>query len=255
MKLFFRKLGHGQPMLILHGLFGQSDNWLTLGKRFSEKYEVHLVDLRNHGHSPHSNEWSYKAMSDDILELINENQLKEIILMGHSMGGKTAMQFALDHAEKLSKLIVADMAPKYYPPQHDKVIEGLLSIDLHAIKTRKEAEEQLSKYIPDFGTKQFLLKNLYRKEENVLAWRFNLQAISKKADTLGDAFNMGRLKCILPTLFLRGERSNYILNSDIPLIESLFPNYRLKTIANAGHWLHSDQPDLFFDYIMSFSTP
>ena len=260
MKLFFRKLGQGQPMIILHGLFGQSDNWQTLGKQFAEHgstsvttgYEVYLVDMRNHGHSPHSDQWNYNVMSNDLLELINDNILKKVILIGHSMGGKAAMQFALDHPEKLSKLIVADMAPKYYPPHHDKIIEGLKSVDFDVVKTRKEAEEQLSKYINDFGTKQFLLKNLYWKEDDKLAWRFNLEVISKNIEAVGETFNHDDKQCILPALFLRGGKSKYILDSDKGKIKRMFPRYQLRTIENAGHWLHADQPAAFFKQVIDF---
>lgn len=252
MKLFFRKLGEGQPFIILHGLFGQSDNWQTLGKEFAKTYEIYLVDLRNHGLSPHSEEWNYELMSNDILELVNENKLNRVILLGHSMGGKVAMQFALEHPEKLDKLIIADMAPKYYPPHHHKIIEGLKSINFEIIKTRKEAEQQLSFFIDDFGTRQFLLKNLYWKNESELAWRFNLGVISKKIEAVGETFNNNDKKCLVPTLFLRGERSNYILDSDLLHIRSIFPNSDLRTIKNAGHWIHADQPKAFYDETIAF---
>lgn len=253
MKLFFRKLGQGKPMIILHGLFGQSDNWQTPGKQFSEAgYEIYLADLRNHGHSPHSDEWNYKAMSADVLELVNDLHLKDFILMGHSLGGKVAMQFALDHPEKLSRLIVADIAPKYYAPHHDKIIEGLKSLDFNSIRTRKEAEEQLSKYIPDSGTRQFLLKNLYWKEENRLAWRFNLGGISKNIEVVGETFDSKGRTCPVPVLFLRGERSEYILDEDIPTIRSIFPHYKLVTIPGAGHWIHVDQPQDFYEKVSGF---
>jgi len=161
MKLFYRKSGQGQALIILHGLFGQSDNWNTLAKQFADEgFEVYTVDQRNHGLSPHSDEWNYKVMSNDILELIKENDLQKVILLGHSMGGKTAMQFAVDHCELLDKLIVADMAPRHYPLHHQSVLEGLQAVDFNLVKIRKEVEVVLSKYIPDFGTKQFLLKNL-----------------------------------------------------------------------------------------------
>src|SRR4051812_47077540 len=162
MKLFFREAGEGQPLIILHGLFGQSDNWNTLAKQFAENnLKVFTVDLRNHGLSPHSEEWNYKVMSEDILELINDNNLQDSIILGHSMGGKVAMQLAIDHPEALNKLIIADMAPKFYPILHQKIIEGLQSVDFTKVKTRKEVESKLSEYIHDFGTKQFLLKNIY----------------------------------------------------------------------------------------------
>jgi esterase len=259
MKLFFRKYGSGQPLIIMHGLFGQSDNWNTLSKQFADAstplsmtFEVYAVDMRNHGLSPWSEQWNYKAMSEDILELINDNNLQDPILLGHSMGGKAAMQFAIDHPGKLSKLIVVDIAPKNYPPHHDGVIEGLLSCDLSVLKTRKEVEEQLSKFIKDFGTKQFLLKNLYWKTETQLAWRFNLEVLSKDKNETGRSFEMQYVRCDVPSLFVRGELSKYILDEDELTIETIFPNVRFATIHGAGHWVHAEKPKEFFEEVMKF---
>ena len=253
MKLFFRKYGQGKPLIILHGLFGQSDNWNTLGKQFSENgLEVYLLDQRNHGLSPHSEEWNYTAMSNDLLELMNDANLQKATLLGHSMGGKSAMHFAVHHCEKMEKLIIVDIAPKQYPPHHDGVMEGLLSVDFNKVKTRKEAEEQLSKFISDTGTKQFLLKNLYQKEENRLAWRFNLDVISRNRETVGQTFAIENKFCAVPALFIRGEKSDYILDSDIEHIHKFFPNAELKTIAGAGHWIHAENPKAFFETVMEF---
>lgn len=252
MKLHYKKLGQGKPLIILHGLFGQLDNWQTLGKQFSENgFEVYLVDQRNHGHSPHSETWNYQAMSDDILELIQDNHLQKVILLGHSMGGKTAMCFALEHTEYIEKLIIADIAPKHYPVQRD-VADALLSVDLNIVKSRKEVEEQLSKFFSDFGTKQFLLKNLYWKTEMQLAWRFNLEVISKNLEAIGESFITKNKIASVETLFLRGEKSNYILDEDREEIKKLFPNAEIKTIANAAHWLHADKPKEFFEEVVSF---
>ncbi len=259
MKLFFRKFGQGQPLIILHGLFGQSDNWNTLARQFSENgLEVYTVDQRNHGLSPHSDVWNYKAMSEDILELINDNNLKNIILLGHSMGGKTVMQFAIDHPGYLDKLIIADMAPKYYPIHHQGVLAGLQAVDFNVVKTRREVEEVLSKYISDFGTKQFLLKNIFWTDEEEMAWRFNLKVITEQienvgqnVDHIGDATPRDII-CEVPALFLRGERSDYILDEDIDLIHELFPRSTLETIAGAGHWLHAEKPKEFFDAVIRF---
>lgn len=252
MKLFHRKYGSGQPLIILHGLFGQSDNWNSLAKQFGENgFEVYVVDMRNHGLSPHSEEWNYKAMSDDISELIADNNLKNIVLLGHSMGGKAAMYFALQHSEVLDKLIIADIAPKYYPLHHQSVIEALTAVDFDVVKTRKEAEDILSKYISDFGTKQFLLKNIYWKEDDALAWRFNLDVIVKNIENVGEATPTDK-SIDTPTLFIRGEKSNYVLDEDLNLIQELFPRSILETIAGAGHWVHAEKPTAFFEKVMDF---
>ena len=253
MKLFFRKYGEGQPLIILHGLFGQSDNWNSLGKQFSEKgFEVYLVDQRNHGLSPWNDEWNYKVMSGDILELMHDNNLQKAILLGHSMGGKSAMHFAINHCEKISKLIVVDIAPKKYLTANDGVLDGLLAIDFEKVKSRKEVEKFLSNHISDNGTKLLLQKNLYWIEENKLAWRFNLEVISKNRNVVGDTFDVENKNCDKPTLFLRGGKSKYILDSDFSEIKKLFPNSELKIIKDAGHWIHSDKPKEFFEEVMKF---
>lgn len=262
MKLFYRKIGEGQPLIILHGLFGQSDNWNSFGKQFAEQgFAVYLADMRNHGLSPHSDVWNYQAMSDDILELINDNHLTKdgkIILLGHSMGGKIAMLFAMQHPELIDKLIVVDVAPKQYPPHHQDVISGLNAVDLNELKTRKEAEVILSRYINDFGTKQFLLKNLYWKEneENPsvspsFEWRFNLNVIAENIDKIGEAIPLDTI-CMTPTLFIRGAKSNYILDEDLRSIQNTFPNSTVKTIENAGHWVHVEQPKAFTECVLNF---
>lgn len=252
MELFYRKLGEGNPFIILHGLFGQSDNWNTLAKQFSEAgYEVYTVDLRNHGLSPHSDSWDYKTMSDDVLELITKNNLQNVILLGHSMGGKVAMQFAIEHQEYLTKLIVVDIAPKYYAPHHQSVLKALDAIDFKIIKTRKEATAILSTYIKEEGTKQFLLKNIYWKENEELAWRFNLNVIRKEIEKVGEQTPTTNI-CYTPTCFIKGELSNYILESDLRLINDIFPHNMLETIKGAGHWIHAEKPAAFYDCVISF---
>jgi len=253
MELAFRKYGSGQPLLILHGLFGQSDNWNTLAKRFGDNgFEVYAIDQRNHGLSPHSDVFTYEAMADDIHEFIETHNLHNPILLGHSMGGKTAMFFALKHDGVLDKLIVADMSPRAYEPHHDAVLDALNAVDFSNINTRKEAEAVLSEHISDFGTKQFLLKNIYW-EDNAAAkmnWRFNLAAITK---------NYKEILVAVPdkitnvhTLFIRGQKSDYIADKDIPEIEKRFPTYKLETIENAGHWIHAEQPEDFYNDVIAF---
>jgi pimeloyl-ACP methyl ester carboxylesterase len=262
MKLFYRKIGEGQPMIIIHGLFGQSDNWNWFGKQFAEKgFEVYLVDARNHGLSPHSDVWNYQVMSDDIMELINTLDLcknEGVVLLGHSMGGKIAMEFALQHADFLSKLIIVDIAPKFYPPHHQDVLNGLNAVDLYTIKTRNEAESALSKYISDTGTKQFLLKNLYWKEnvEEALVtghfeWRFNLKVIEKNIDTISQEI-LSDSHCTTPTLFIKGERSNYIKEEDEQAIQKIFPNSTMHAITDAGHWVHVEKPKEFLETVLEF---
>ncbi len=252
MKLFYRAFGEGQPFFILHGLFGQSDNWNTLAKQISEQgFAVHTIDQRNHGLSPHSTTWDYHSMSEDLKELMEDLNIKNCILLGHSMGGKTAMQFALDYPHFLDKLIIADMAPKYYPPHHQSVIEGLEAVDFKKIKTRKEAEAVLSSYIEDFGTKQFLLKNIFWKDSGEMDWRFNLPVISKEIENAGQAIENEEV-CEISTLFIRGEKSDYILDSDFDSIKKIFPKSSIETIAGAGHWIHAEKPNDFLKCILDF---
>jgi len=252
MKLFYRKFGKGQPLLILHGLFGQSDNWNTLAKQFSDNgFEVYTIDQRNHGLSPHSTTWNYHAMSDDIEELMGDLLLENCILLGHSMGGKTAMQFALEHPQLLDKLIVADMAPKYYSPHHQSIIQGLQAVNFKTIKSRKEAEDILSTYIKDTGTKQFLLKNIFWKDDGIMDWRFNLNVIAEQIENMGESIQT-ELPCEVPTLFIRGEKSLYIEDSDLSSIKDIFPRSYVETIKDAGHWVHAEQPQAFFKAVLDF---
>ncbi|MDF2437585.1 MAG: putative hydrolase [Bacteroidota bacterium] len=239
-------------MIILHGLFGQSDNWNSLAKQFGENgYEVFVADQRNHGLSPHSDKWNYQVMSDDLHELITDNNLKDVVLVGHSMGGKTVMQYTLQHPDVVEKLVVVDIGPKYYSPHHQSVLEGLDAVDFSIVKTRREAEDILSQYIDDFGTKQFLLKNIYWKEEGLLDWRFNLKVISEKMENVGS--NISESDSVdVQTLFIRGEKSNYILDSDINHIQELFPRCMLETVAGAGHWVHAEKPKEFYEAVINF---
>ncbi|MCE3280370.1 MAG: alpha/beta hydrolase fold containing protein [Bacteroidetes bacterium] len=252
MKLHFRKFGQGQPMIILHGLFGQSDNWNSLGKQFAESgFEVYVVDQRNHGLSPHSDEWSFQFMSDDLAELIKDNNLRNVILIGHSLGGKTVMLYTLQNPSRVDKLIVADIAPKYYPPHHQSVLAGLNAVDFNTVKTRREAEDILTAHLPDFGTRQFLLKNIYWKEDGKLDWRFNLKVISENMENVGADIPQSD-SVDVPALFIRGANSNYILDEDIDTIQELFPRMMLGTIEGAGHWVHAEKPKEFFESVINF---
>jgi pimeloyl-ACP methyl ester carboxylesterase len=253
MQLAFREFGSGQPLIILHGLFGQSDNWNTLAKRYSENgLHVFTVDQRNHGLSPHSEEWNYEVMADDLKEFIEEHKLNRPIILGHSMGGKTVMFFELKHPGIAQKIIVADIAPRAYEAHHDSVLKGLRSVDFDKIKTRKEAEAKLGEFISDFGTKQFLLKNIYWKDSsnNQMDWRFNLGVIDKNYNNIGVEVPEGSSS--VEALFIKGEKSNYITESDLTDIEKRFPNYSLVTVAGSGHWIHAEKPNEFFEETLSF---
>ena len=250
MKLNFKKLGEGKPLLILHGLFGSSDNWGSLGKRFSEKNTVYLIDLRNHGRSPHSNEMTYSDMANDLLELIKDEKIISPTILGHSMGGKVALMFAKNYPEYLDKLIVADIGLKAYPMHHEEILRGLNSINLELTKSRSHAQEVIKKHISSLGIQQFLLKNLYWIEKGKLAWRMNLKQIENNIEEILKEINIENSN--LKTLFLRGELSNYILEEDFQNIKAAFPNGEIKTIKNVGHWLHAENPNEFYKLVDEF---
>jgi pimeloyl-ACP methyl ester carboxylesterase len=250
MKLNYKKTGSGKPLVILHGLFGSLDNWFSIAKELVEHYTLYLVDQRNHGDSPHAEVWNYAVMVEDLKELLDAEGLDKIYLMGHSMGGKTAMNFAVNYPELVEKLIVADIAPRYYSPHHQSILEGLNSLDLKEIKSRKEADDQLAKYIPELGVRQFLLKSLTRDSEGFV-WKINLPAITKNIENVGEALMEGS-HFDGPTLFLAGANSNYIQQKDLPDLEAHFPNYQLEFVANAGHWLHAEQPHAVVEEMKKF---
>ena len=251
MKLFSRIMGKGQPILIVHGLFGMSDNWQSLGKKFADFYEVHLVDQRNHGRSPHSAVFNYEVLANDLLNYIKNHKLKNVILMGHSLGGKTAMQLAVKHPDLVQKLIIVDISPKAYPVHHDKIIEALQSLDFDDLKSRGEADIKLAEYIDDASVRQFLLKSLYWVEKEQLAFRFNLKAIADHITEVGKVL-ADKMVYKGPSLFIDGASSAYIVDEDEDLILEHFPEAEIVTIADAGHWVHAEQPKRFFDEVLRF---
>ncbi len=254
MQLHSNIIGEGKPFIILHGFLGMGDNWKTLAKQFSAlSFQVHLVDQRNHGRSFHDSEFNYDVLATDLKAYCSHHNLKDIILLGHSMGGKTAMLFAALYPEIVSKLIVADIAPRFYPVHHDAILEGLSSLDFEQITSRKEAEIQLSKYVQDVGTRQFLLKNIYRISSNALGLRINLKALRTNVFEVGEALPT-TLNFQKDTLFLRGDKSEYISTQDEPLIKHQFPSAIIKTISNAGHWLHAENPVEFYNRVCAFIT-
>ena len=244
--------GTGKPLLIIHGFLGMSDNWKSLASQYaSEGFEVHVLDLRNHGKSFHSEDFSYDIMAQDVLEYCQHHNLNQVSIIGHSMGGKVAMLFATKYPDRLEKLVVADIGPKYYAPHHQDILAGLNAIDFSLKPSRTDVEEQLFPFIPDFGTRQFLMKNLYWKETGQLAFRFNLEVFNKKIEVIGTALPENSI-FNKPTLSIRGGNSRYILDTDLIDIKTHFLDYDLVTIPNVGHWLHAENPKLFFEVTSKF---
>lgn len=252
MKLFFRELGSGQPFIILHGLMGSADNWLTQAKMLASEYQVYTVDQRNHGLSPHSDEFDYKVLANDIKDFINEHALQKPIVLGHSMGGKAAMNFAVSNPTMLDHLIVVDIAPKPYPIHHDRIVEGLKAIPIDSLQTRNEADEILSHYVPEADVRQFLLKNLSRKPAGGFSWKINLPVIDKNLELISaDIQFPGTYNG--PSLFVRGGKSRYVKDEDRTRIKELFPNSSLVTM-DTGHWVQAEKPQEFVEVVKNFLT-
>jgi len=250
MKLFFRKHGSGPPMIILHGLFGSSDNWNFQAKNFSEYYSVYLIDQRNHGQSPHDEIMNLDALADDLGSFIQQQGIRQPILLGHSMGGKVVMNFAVRYPDIAGKVIVVDIGPKYYPPHHKHILEGMKKLPLTGISNRSEADHFLAQYISESAIRQFLLKNLVRTE-NTFKWQINLNAIENNLELLGNQLN-SKEKYFGSCLFLFGKKSNYFKEGDEELIKAIFPNSQLSFIEKGGHWLHVECPEEFGKIILSY---
>jgi len=252
MKLFYRKTGHGPLIIILHGLFGSSDNWMSIAKKLSTTYSVILPDLRNHGQSPHEELFTYDAMVDDLKELVETEDLGNFILAGHSMGGKVAMQYAVQYPGNVQKLIVVDIAPKDYPVHHQLILEGLCALPIDQIKSRNEADALLSNQVPDAGVRQFLLKNLKRKEDG-FSWKMNLEVIEDNIDQVGVGLDQSVVSYV-PALFIRGANSNYILDEDRVGIFRHFPKASIEDVAGASHWVHAEKPDDVVNLFLNFGA-
>ena len=249
--LHSKVFGEGKPLIILHGLFGMLDNWQGLAKKFGQFFETHIVDQRNHGKSFHAAEHSYELMCADLLQYLDAQGLDKVYLLGHSMGGKTAMLFATKYPERVEKLVVVDIAPKYYAPHHQEILAGLHAVENAKVSSRKEADEILSQHFSQVGIRQFLLKNLYWKTEEELSFKFNLEVLSKEIQNIGEAL-LDDAVFTEPTLFIDGETSNYINSEDQELIEKHFPDSEIVEIVNAGHWVHAENPKDFFEEVSRF---
>lgn len=244
-------LGKGEPLIVLHGFLGMGDNWKTLALKFSDTYEVHLVDQRNHGRSFHDDDFSYEDMVEDLLNYIESKNLNRVNILGHSMGGKTGMLFAVEHPDLVHKLIVADIAPRFYPLHHQHILEALNAVDFEKVISRNDIEEIFKKHLPEMEIRQFLLKNVYRNSEGKLSYRFNLEALEAQIDEVGVALP-SRSVFEGPVLFLKGENSGYISPDDEGLIHAHFPKSEIISISNSGHWLHAENPVDFYNNVVSF---
>jgi len=254
MDLFFREYGEGQAIVILHGLLGISDNWVGIARKLAEEgYRVLIPDQRNHGQSPWHPVLNYYALTDDIAEFIESKNLVKPVILGHSMGGKVAMRYTLEHPNSVEKLIIVDTSLRTYVRfnYHLKLIDAMLSVDFSQVFIRQEAEAILSGKIPDERLVRFLMKNLYWKEKDRMAWRPNLQAISYHVDAMYDGvFYSTRFE--KPALFIRGGKSDYILEEDFPAIYQNFTQAVIKTIENGTHWVHADEPEEFYRLLIEF---
>ncbi len=260
MELFFRKYGQGPPLIIIHGLYGSSDNWVSIGRKLAENFEVYLVDQRNHGRSPHSPHHNYQLLKEDLHEFMDVNSIKKAIIIGHSMGGKTAMFFAVDYPERVSHLIVADISPRSYNDtnseqllSHSNIIRAMYNLDFYSIQSRDEVGEILAKDILNARVRQFLLKNVKRSKNNEYNWMLNIKAIRNELPNILEGLNEDQEQITgFPVLFLKGEKSEYISEKDQKFISKIFPYADIETIPNAGHWLHAEQPELFLEKIEDF---
>jgi len=266
MRLVSNTMGNGPPVIILHGLYGSSDNWISVGKALSEDHTVYLVDQRNHGRSPHGSLHSYEAMSDDLYTFFNEHNIEHATLIGHSMGGKTAMLFASAHPERVDKLIVVDIAPKKYNSQsgfagqismHKKIVRTMMELEPAQYKTLGEVSDAMEENIKPVRIRQFLLKNLDRDKEGNFFWNLNIEVLYENIEDVLDGYEealriIGKTRPSLPALFIKGELSDYILESDFESIRYLFPGADIKTIKKAGHWVHAEQPKKFMNVLFDF---
>ena len=251
MNLFFHSYGtSGTPLIILHGLLGSSDNWHTLGKMFGARFHVFTLDARNHGRSPHTDEMSYPAMADDVREFMQQHGLQTAHLLGHSMGGKTAMQLALTHSDLVDKLVVVDIAPRAYDRQHDYIFDAITSLNLSGMSSRQEISAAFSDTIPSETTRQFVMKNLARDDSGAFSWKLNLDTILRHYAEINSALDSAK-RFEKPTLFVKSNKAGYITQEDEPSIKQMFPQAQIVGL-DVGHWIHAEAPEEFARIVLDF---
>jgi len=260
MELFFRKYGDNNPALIIvHGLYGMSDNWVTIAKALSENFKVFVIDQRNHGNSPHSDEHNYDLMQQDLLEFMQKHKIEKAILLGHSMGGKTVMNFAKFHTEMITAMIVVDISPKRYDAlqlsqsknRHLQILNAMKNINFIDIKRREEIRENIISVLKEERIADFILKNL-KRVNGEFQWKLNINTIINRLDDAIEDLEFTNTISGFPILFVRGEKSNYILDEDIKFIKEKFPVAEITTINDAGHWIHAEQPKKFTNIVLEF---
>jgi len=262
-KLFYKKYGEGNPLIILHGLYGASDNWVSVARALMGDFSVYLLDMRNHGNSPHLPDHNYKVMTDDLVEFMNDHQIYSTSIIGHSMGGKLAMFLTALYPERIKKLIVVDISPRTYAIangdnqilDHQRILLALQSVELESVKTREQVDKQLSKKIPSDRIRQFLLKNLKRNLNKNFSWKINLDVLRQNLPSIliGLEDEVDDLKMFLnPVLFIKGGDSNYIKKQDELLINDYFNNVKIKLVPEASHWVHAEKPEDFLQIIKTF---
>lgn len=253
MNLYFKELGQGQPLVILHGLFGSSDNWFTISKQFAEHFHVFILDQRNHGQSPHTPLHNYDLMAADLEEFLVQNKIENPILIGHSMGGKTVIKFLTTIDVPIKKAIIVDISPRYYPQHHQAYIKAMKSLDLVTLSSRQAVEQAfIDNGVSNVGERQFLMKNLYRDDNGAFHWKINLDTLMSEIENIGEGTS-ANAHSEVPVLFIKGGKSDYYLKpEDAVLIHQIFPHSQIKTTADAGHWIQAEQPAAFFTMVMDF---
>ena len=249
--LFYRELGNGRPVIILHGVFGSSDNWMTVARNLESDCKLYVLDQRNHGQSFHADEFDYPHMVEDLKQFIEKHEIEDPVILGHSMGGKVSMNFAMKYPSMLNSLIVVDISPKSYPVHHDEILTGLESIELESLESRGHADRQLEKFVADVSVRNFLLKNLARDDNGSFKWKLNLPIIRMKIERVGVGLT-GDNQFKKRSLFIRGALSNYVTKDDYALIKERFPLAEIVTIEGAGHWVHAEKPEEFLEVCRQF---